>query len=176
VCEFFLFFVTLLGFGYGGAVRDFFIELGTRDTQELWCMANLEGEAEQTKSPQTVRVLSPTDHLVGVQRERFARDTVYLATSRGGAVYLSQRLNAICSYINSTMVDPIDAVSVSSMYAAAHCHSLHKLQWRVTRFATDESSGALAAFYEERQRFGAKANAVLIGPSAAFVVVSGATM
>jgi hypothetical protein len=138
-------------------------------------MANLEVEADPKRSHPNVRVLSPTDQLVGVQRERFARDTVYLAISRGGAVYLSQRLNAICDYINSNVIDPVDAVSVSSMYAAAHCMSLHKLQWRVTRFATDEASEALAAFYGERQRLGAKANAVLIGPSAAFVVVSGAT-
>jgi hypothetical protein len=138
-------------------------------------MANLG--VDQKRSSLTVHVLSPTDQLVGVQRERFARDAVYLATSRSGAVYLSQRLNAICDYINTTVVDPVDAVSVSSMYAAAHCMSLHKLQWRVTRFATDspdEASEALAAFYRERQRLGAKATAVLIGPSAAFVVVSGA--
>jgi hypothetical protein len=137
-------------------------------------MANIEVEADPKRSHPTVHVLSPTDQLVGVQRERFARDTVYLATSRGGAVYLSQRLNAICDYINSSVIDPVDAVSVSSMYAAAHCRSLHKLQWRVTRFGTDEASEALAAFYRERQQLGAKATAVLIGPPAAFVVVSGA--
>ena len=136
-------------------------------------MADLEVEPKRSV---TVHVLSPTDQLVGMQRERFARDAVYIATSRSGAVYLSQRLNAICDYINATVVDPADAVSVSSMYAAAHCASLHKMQWRVTRFATDsldDASEAIDVFCRERQRFGDKATAVLIGPSAAFLMVSG---
>jgi hypothetical protein len=138
-------------------------------------MADLEVEPQ--KRSLTVRMLRPTDQLVGVHRERFARDAVYLATSRSGAVYLSQRLNAICDYINATVVDPVDAVSVSSMYSAAQCASLHKLQWRVTRYFSeypDDASEAINAFCRERQRVGAKATAVLIGPSAAFVVVSGA--
>jgi hypothetical protein len=133
-------------------------------------------QVEPKSKPPTVHMLSPMDELVSMQRERFARASVYLATSRSGAVYLSQRLNAICDYINTTVVDPIDAVSVSSMYAAAQCTSLHKLQWRVTRFATPSPEAvaeAMAAFRLERQRLGPMAKAVLIGPSAAFCIVSG---
>jgi hypothetical protein len=131
-------------------------------------------EFEPTNQHPGVHVLSPLDELVGIQRERFARATVYLATSRSGSVYLSQRLNAICDYINST-VDPIDAVSVSSMYAAAQGTSLHKLQWRVRRFTTpspEAAAEAMAAFRLERLRVGPLAKAVLIGPSAAFCIVS----